>query len=260
MAKIKAADALLVIDIGNTRTSMAVCDEDGIHDVTHVPTADPDTWAPVVDQTWSACGGAAHRDIVIASVAPRRTEHMLACIDKTCGVDALVVRDDLPLPLELAIDNPREVGVDRICCAAAAYERTHSACAVASLGTATTIDCVSADGRFLGGAILPGVEMCFDMLCERTEQLPRAAYTAPERPFGRNTLEAINCGVVYGTLGALREIVERFATELSEWPRLVVTGGNAPVISRLSDFVDAVVPNLCLIGIALTHRRASDQR
>jgi type III pantothenate kinase len=149
--------------------------------------------------------------------------------------------------------------VDRVCSAAAAYERTGSACAVASFGSAITIDCVSDDGRFLGGAILPGLDLSFQALHIGTAVLPRVLPAAPTSPFGKNTHDAIVNGVAYGAVGALREIVERFATELGHWPPLVLTGGNAPLIASLADFVDAVVPDLCLIGIALAYRRAAGQ-
>jgi type III pantothenate kinase len=159
----------------------------------------------------------------------------------------------------LEIDNELEVGVDRVCCAAAAFERVGGPCAVASFGTAITVDCVSADGRFLGGAILPGLDLCCQALHDGTAQLPRVLPGVPKTPFGKNTHDAIVGGVTYGLMGALREIVERFATELHEWPQLVITGGNAPLIADCADFVDSVVPDLCLMGIALAHRKAAGQ-
>jgi type III pantothenate kinase len=171
----------------------------------------------------------------------------------------LRVRDDIPLPMPLDVYNPAEIGVDRVCAAAAAFERVGTACAVASFGTAVTVDCVNEEGRFLGGAILPGFQMALDALHDNTAQLPQVNIEAPRQPFGKNTQEAIINGVAYGLAGALREIVERFATSLGQWPHLVITGGSAPMIAELTDFVDAVVPDLCLMGVALAHRRAAGQ-
>ena len=97
-------------------------------------------------------------------------------------------------------------------------------------------------------------------LHSRTALLPHVHPEAPSNgPFGRNTHDAIVNGVVYGGVGALREIVERYATELREWPQLVITGGNAPLVKNLADFVDSVVPDLCLMGVALAYRKASGQ-
>jgi type III pantothenate kinase len=259
MGRIEPADALLVVNIGNTRVGLGVSDEDGIHDVRHTLTAGPDDWAAAVAATWESCARARQRAVVVGSVAPRATERMLVVLEDVCGVTPLVVRDDLPLPMALEIERPDEVGIDRVCSAAAAYERIQGACAIASFGTAATVDCVSADGRFLGGAILPGFEMSLQALHEHTAQLPRVELAAPGEPFGRNTHEAIINGVAFGMVGALREIVERFATTLREWPKLVITGGNAGIVRELADFVDAVVPDLCLMGIALTHRRAAER-
>jgi type III pantothenate kinase len=162
--------------------------------------------------------------------------------------------------MPLDIDNEDEVGVDRVCSAAAAYERVNGACAVASFGTAMTVDCVSSEGHFLGGAILPGFDLSYAALNDGTAQLPRIAVGPPAGVFGRNTHDAILNGVAFGAVGALREIVERFATELREWPQLVVTGGNGALIAELADFVDSVVPDLCLMGIALAHRKAAGRR
>ncbi|MEW6250539.1 MAG: type III pantothenate kinase, partial [Planctomycetota bacterium] len=179
--------------------------------------------------------------------------------EEITGLSPVRIRDDVPLPMTLDIDNADEIGVDRVCSAAAAYERTRGACAVASFGTAITVDCVSEDGRFLGGAILPGLDMSFAALHAGAAQLPRVSPGKPAAVFGRNTHDAIVNGVVYGALGALREIVERYATALGEWPRLVITGGNAPLVAELADYVDAIVPDLCLMGVALAYRRAADQ-
>lgn len=255
----RPVDALLAIDIGNTRIGMAVWDRDGLHDVQQIAAAEPETWRTALEHTWSQAGRYQRRSVVIGSVAPEHTRRLTPLIAEVCGTTPLRVRDDLPLPLPVDVDQEGEVGVDRVCCAAAAHERTGGVCAAASFGTAITIDCVSASGRFLGGVILPGMETSCAALHEHTAQLPLVKLATPDDPFGRNTHDAIVAGVCYAAVGALREIVERFATKLGEWPQLVVTGGNAPIICELADFVDAVVPDLCLVGIALAYRRAAGQ-
>jgi type III pantothenate kinase len=258
MALVEPADALLAIDIGNTRIGLGIWDSDGLHDSRRLAIGRPAEHRPAIEEAWRAMNGG-RQAVVIGSVNPQCTPQVQELVEAVSGLSAVRVRDDLPLPMPLDIDNPREVGVDRVCSAAAAYERIRGACAVASFGTAITVDCVSDAGHFLGGAILPGLQMSCDALHSGTGQLPRVTPRAPAAVFARNTHDAIVNGVVFGVLGALREIVERYATELREWPQLVITGGNAPLVAELVDYVDAVVPDLCLMGIALAYRAAAGQ-
>lgn len=258
MALVEQVDSLLAIDVGNSRVGMGIWDADGLHDPLRVAADQSDACRLALEQTWTAMNGG-RRAVVIGSVSPQVALGVQAAIEKISGLPAYRVRDDLPLPMRLAIENEREVGVDRVCAAAAAYERIRGACAVASFGTAITVDCVSEDGRFLGGAILPGMQMCCNALHDNTAQLPRVSPAVPASVFGRNTHDAIVNGVVFGMLGALRELVERYAAELREWPKLVITGGNAPIVAELADYVDAVVPDLTLMGIALAYREAAGQ-
>jgi len=257
--KLEPADSLLVADVGNSRIGLAVWDDDGLHDVRNIAADSEHGWRAAIEETWAITAGVKRRAVVIGSVAPPTARRLADLAEQTCQVEPLFLRTDIPLPMPLEIDNPRQVGVDRVCAAAAAYERLREPCAVASFGTAMTVDCVSAAGRFLGGAILPGLETSCQALHEHTARLPRVAPDKPGDIFARNTHDAIVNGVVYAAAGALREIVERFATELKTWPKLVITGGGAPLVADVVDFVDAHVPNLCLMGIALAYRKAAGQ-
>ncbi len=258
MSLVQPVDSLLAIDIGNSRMGLAVWDQDGLHDTRRVGLDCPADYQRVISEVWSATGGG-RRAVVIGSVNPPMTARVQAIVEEVSGQAALRVRDDLPLPMPVDVDNMQEVGVDRVCSAAAAYERVRGPCAVASFGTAVTVDCVSERGHFLGGAILPGLQMSCEALHRGTAQLPRVNPVRPGAVFAKNAHDAIINGVVFGALGALREIVERYATELREWPTLVITGGNAALVAELADYVDAVVPDLCLMGIALAYRKAAGQ-
>jgi type III pantothenate kinase len=258
VSTLEPADALLVIDVGNSRVGLGIWDADGLHSARRLDVNQPDGWRPVIEELWHAMP-ATGRAVVLGTVNPSGALPLQTLVEEITEQAVHRVRDDVPLPVPLAVENELEVGVDRVCAAAAAHERLGTACAVASFGTAMTVDCVAEDGRFLGGAILPGYEMACNALHEHTAQLPRVGVHTPKSAFGRNTHDAIVGGVAFGMAGALREIVERFATELGEWPPLVITGGNAPLIAELTDFVDAVVPDLCLMGIALAYRRAAGQ-
>lgn len=259
MPTVAPADALLVVDIGNSNVHVAVSDEDGLHAVAHAATKDPTQWSGLLERAWSTCANSPQRQAVIGSVAPEATVRLSSVVEDVCGVSPFEIRADLPLPIEVDVEEPDRVGVDRVCAAAAAFHAVNGPCAIASFGTAATIDGVDANGVFRGGVIMPGFDLALRALHEFTAQLPAVEATVPNSVFGRNTTAAIQAGVSFGLVGALREVVERFATEFNEWPHVVVTGGNAGLIHPIADFVDSVVPNLVLMGIALAYRRASGQ-
>lgn len=259
MTKTPIVDSVLAIDIGNTRVGLAVSDASGLHDTRQVDLDKPQSWKAALLETWQAADPGKQRVVAVAGVVPAATRSVCELVSEVCGAQPLLIGDDIPLPMPVDLDNPDEVGVDRICSAAAAHDRIQAACAVASFGSAITVDCVSADGRFLGGAILPGLDLALRALHDHTAALPRVRPGKPVGPYGRNTHDAIVNGVVFGAVGALREIVERFATELQAWPQLVITGGHADLIAGQTNFIDAVVPDLCLLGVALAYRRAAEQ-
>jgi len=256
---IAPVDALVAVDVGNTRIGIAVWDDDGLHDVCRVASSDAGEWEDAIERAWGSTLGKTHRAIVIASVQPEAARRFADCAGEQCDVEPLFVRDDIPFPMPLKVDNPDEVGVDRVCAAAAAYERVGEACVIASFGSATTIDCVSPEGAFLGGAIMPGLDMSCAALHERTALLPSVTADKPVDSYPVETRSAIVHGVVFGAVGALREITERFATLLRVWPRLIVTGGSAPLVAEHADFIDCHVPDLALMGVALAYRKAAGQ-
>lgn len=258
MPELAPVDAILAVDIGNTRVGLTICDDDGPRGTRRVLVAAPEQWREAIFDVWSESAKSRTRAIAVASVNPRITSEFCDVLEEVCDTIPLRVREDLPLPMKVVFDNADEVGVDRVCAAAAAFDRLQSACAVASFGTAITIDCVSADGEFLGGTILPGLDMSCEALNENTAALPRVTPQKPTGTFGTTTESAINNGILFGAVGALREIVERFATELGTWPPLVITGGNAPLIRDVAEFIDAIEPDLCLRGVALAYKRAAE--
>ncbi len=196
------------------------------------------------------------RKLVAASVNPAALKALEAAAAEALGQDVLVVGRDLPLPIETDLPDPRLVGVDRLCCAVAAYDRLGTACVVADFGTAITIDCVNDSGVFLGGAILPGLDLAADSLHEHTAQLPRVEFHCPNWVFGKDTSQAIVGGIVGGARGALRELVEAYATELGHWPLVIVTGGDAALVCPRpgeNGLVQAVVSDLAVRGVALAY-------
>jgi type III pantothenate kinase len=150
--------------------------------------------------------------------------------------------------------------MDRLCTAAAAFDKVKAACVVADFGTALTIDLIADNGIYLGGTIMPGIALSARALHEHTALLPLVEVGSPHETLGKDTESAIRNGIFAMMIGALREIAERYATQIGKWVPLIVTGGDAPAIAAQCDFVDKALPDLCLAGILLAYRqaRASD--
>ncbi|MHC4984255.1 MAG: type III pantothenate kinase [Planctomycetota bacterium] len=198
------------------------------------------------------------KKLVAGSVNPTALKALEAAAAEATREEVLVIGRDVPLPIETDVPNPELVGVDRLCCAVAAYDRVGEACVVADFGTAITIDCVNDEGVFLGGAILPGLTMSARGLHGGTARLPEVQPARPGGVFGKNTEQAIRSGLIRGARGALRELVESYATELRHWPIVIITGGDAKLVCGnvgRSDLVQAVVDDLALRGIAASYYR-----
>jgi type III pantothenate kinase len=200
------------------------------------------------------------RKLVAASVSAYGLKALEAAADDAIrGEKLLVVGRDLPRPIDADLPHPEAVGIDRLCAAAAAFDRLGAACVVGDFGTAITIDCVNDQGVFAGGAILPGLNMGADSLHAATAALPRVELVAPDWVFGKDTREAIIGGLVFGARAALRSLVEAYATELGHWPLVVITGGDAELIYAdpfTAELVQAVVPDLVLRGVAMAYYRS----
>ena len=198
----------------------------------------------------------APKKLVAASVNPTALKALEAAAAEGPAQEVLVVGRDLPLPMDTDLPDPSGIGVDRLCCAVAAFDRLGAACVVADFGTAVTIDCVNDDGVFLGGAIMPGLTTAAESLRTHTAQLPAVELVVPDWVYGRDTREAIIGGLVHGARGALREITELYATALGRWPMVILTGGDAKLICQdvgNSGLVQAVVPELALHGVAIAY-------
>jgi len=250
-----AGAGLLILEIGNSHASVATAVAEriytnqrfGLDQVAEVVAAGVESWA--------ALPGDRTRAIVAAGVVPSVLKTIRDTLSAELSQPIMVVGEELHRPLSLALESPMSVGIDRVCSAAAAYDTLEHACVVASFGTAITIDCVNDEGVFMGGAILPGVNMQARSLHEGTAQLPQVAIKSPSGVYGGSTDDAIRSGVIFGIAGGLREIVERYATELGAWPELIATGGQAELIHEQSNIIDRVVPDLCIRGIALAFRK-----
>lgn len=197
--------------------------------------------------------------IVVASVKPEWTEKVKEIVKKELDEKILEIGmdKDVPLPMELDVDEPGKVGIDRVLCAFAAYSVVGDAVVIADFGTAVTIDLVSPQGVFLGGTIQPGFDMSADALHRETAALPKIdkVQIPGGKPFGRNTTEAINNGLYYSAIGALETIGRLYSEELGRWPQTVVTGGNMEIIRSGCEFADSFVTDLAVKGIVLAYKK-----
>ncbi len=193
--------------------------------------------------------------IVVSCVVPP----LLATVEELCRVyfkvEPLVVGPGVKTGMPILYDNPPEVGADRIVNAIAAYERSKSATIVVDFGTATTFDFVSAKGEYVGGIIVPGIGISLDALYVRTAKLPRVELVRPERVIGRNTVHAIQAGVIYGYVSLVDGLVRKIEAEEGVEAYVLATGGLASLIAADSETVREVDEFLTLTGLRLVYER-----
>jgi type III pantothenate kinase len=194
---------------------------------------------------------------LLVSVVPPLNEPMKSALKHFCGGKTpLVVTHKLIKDMKFAVKNPEIVGADRITASYAAWKLFGGPIAVIDLGTATTVNFVSADGLFLGGAIMPGLALMRDSLKERTAKLPRVDLVKPAKPMGTDTTGSILAGIVYGTAGAIGRLIEEAELERLESFKIALTGGHSDVIKPCLRRLDHHEPSLVLKGMRLIHLAA----
>ena len=246
---------VLIVDIGNSTISIATWHEDQVKTPLAAPTDDGAGFERVFDAHCRDCPEGKPAAIVIASVVPEVLERVRALATGKLDRSPLVVGEKIPLPIDVEIEHLSTVGMDRICSAAAAYDQLQTGCVVVDFGSAVTVDLISDEGALVGGAILPGPRMQLRTLHEYTASLPEVEPGFPESVYGRNTTEAMQTGVCRGVVGAVRNLVEGYATALYKWPQVVATGGDLEMMAPQCDFLDTLVPHLVLRGIGVAYSR-----
>jgi len=193
--------------------------------------------------------------VVISSVVPTSTRALREMTERYFSFPPVVVEPGTRTGIPILTDNPREVGADRIVNALAAHHRYGGPCIVIDFGTATTYDVVSAKGEFLGGAIAPGVQVSNEALSAATARLPQVELHAPKSAVGRNTVDAIQSGLLYGAAAEADGMIERLKAELGVEAKVVATGGLAPVVVPLCAKIDELDEWLTLEGLRLVFDR-----
>lgn len=192
--------------------------------------------------------------VCVSSVVPPLGNQYERMTERYLEADCLMIGPGVKSGMPIRIDNPLEVGADRLVNAIAAFERFGDACVVVDFGTGINIDAVSADGAYLGGAIGPGLEISLTALIDRAARITRLDLDEPESAIGRSSRAAINSGFIYGFAGMIDGIVRRIEVELPN-PRLLATGGLASVIVPFSETIEEVDDLLTLKGLRLIHER-----
>ena len=191
--------------------------------------------------------------VSLASVVPPLTDVFRQMASIYLGVEPLVVGSGVKTGVAIRYDAPRDVGADRVVNAAAAYRLYGGPACIVDFGTGTTFDALSSTGEYLGGAIAPGVLVAAEALFARTAKLPRVDLRAPSKAIGRNTMDAMRSGILFGYVGLVEGLVERFRRELGPEMHVIATGGLAPLIARETDLFDAVDPWLTLKGLRIIY-------
>jgi type III pantothenate kinase len=248
----------LAIDIGNTNITLGVYRAAQLAATWRIATVHdrmPDEYGILLTQLL------AHRAIepgqitgaAIASVVPSLTGAFRAVCADYLQNEALVVDAGVKTGVRIRVDNPREVGADRVVDCAAVQAKYGGPACVVDLGTATTFDAISREGDYLGGAIAPGIGIAAEALFSRASKLYRVEIAPPPRAIGANTVAAMQSGIFFGYVGLVEGLVARFRRELGEEMRVIATGGLAELVARETPVIQHVDPWLTLDGLRIIY-------
>ncbi len=244
---------LLAIDVGNTNTVLGLFRGDELTESFRIKT-DPRSTADEMMLTMRGLLSSAPRisGVALCATVPAVLHEMRQMLDRYYNdVPRVIVEPGVKTGVQILTDNPREVGSDRIVNTLAAHHLYGGPCVVVDFGTSTNLDVVSARGDFLGGALAPGIQISLDALSARAAQLRKVELVRPRSVIGKNTVEALQSGALYGFAGQVDGLVDHIKAELPDIQHVVATGGLAEIVVRESRTITAHCPELTLIGLAL---------
>ena len=250
---------LLVIDVGNTQTVLGLFDGATLRRRFRIQTdkrrTSDETGVLLLSLFQHAALTGPIHGAMISCVVPDTLRALTHTCREYFGVDPLVVGPGVRTGMPILADNPREVGADRIVNSVAAFDLIGDACIVVDFGTATTFDCISGKGQYLGGVIAPGYQISAEALFSRTSKLPRVEVEQPKKVIGRNTVHSMQSGLFYGYVSLVDGVVERIRAEMTDGspPRVLATGGLASVLAPASATIERVEEDLTLQGLRLLY-------
>lgn len=259
MKKSSEDQVLCVADVGNTHTVLGLFAADELVHRWRIRTdveRTSDEWGLTLRELFAMAGREVGSvgGMAISCVVPPAIHTIRRASRRFFEVEPLIVGPGVKTGVPIRYDNPREVGADRVVNAVAAYAKFGQACIVVDFGTATTFDCISADGAYLGGAIAPGIGIALDALVTRAAKLPRVEIVKPRAAIGRTTEESMQSGLLFGYVSLVDGLTERLMREIGDPVAVVATGGLAGVIATESKVIESVEPNLTLEGLRLIFR------
>jgi type III pantothenate kinase len=255
---------LLAIDIGNTNIKIGIFDGDELKVTWNIATG--------IHRTADEYGGvllnlmerkkvspSKINGIALCSVVPPLVPAFVELCRKYLDSEPLVVEAGVKTGMRIRLDNPREVGSDRVVDAVAAQHLYGKPLIIVDLGTATTFSVVSQEGDYLGGAIAPGVVIATEALYTRTAALPRIRLSRPEQAIGSNTVAAMQSGIIFGHVGLIEGMIRRIEQELGSKAKVIATGGQAYFLAQEIPAIEIVNPDLTLIGLRLIYEMNKEQ-
>ena len=251
---------LLAIDIGNTNTVLGLFDDDELQRSWRIKT-DARSTADEMALTYRGllADEPSIDGIALCSTVPAVLREMRLMLDRYYDdVPTVIVEPGTKTGVPVLTDNPKEVGADRIVNTIAAHHQFGGPCIVVDFGTSTNFDVVSAKGEFLGGALAPGIEISLEALASRAAQLRKVELVRPRSAIGKNTVEALQSGALYGFAGQVDGLVDRITAELGAVTAVVATGGLAPIVVPESRRITHHEPDLTLVGLRLVFDKNVD--
>jgi type III pantothenate kinase len=251
---------ILVVDVGNTNIVIGLYQERTLTHHWRLSTnrsSTVDEYGVLISNLFQLAGVRAEqmKGVILSCVVPPLMNTLEQLFVKYVGMEALIVGPGIKTGLNIRYENPKEVGADRIVNAVAGIELYGTPLVVVDFGTATTFDYIDASGAYLGGAIVPGIGISTEALYQRASKLPRIELTKPKTVIGRNTVAAMQAGIIYGYAGQVDGIVRRICKEFNVQPRVVATGGLAELIAGETETIEKVDPLLTLEGLRIVYER-----
>jgi type III pantothenate kinase len=250
----------LVVDAGNTNVVMAVHDGAGWRGNWRIATEAQRTSDEYAVWLLALLGhaGLGRADInsaVIGTVVPAALYHLRRLCRDWFDVEPLIARSSLDWGFDIRMDNPEEVGADRLLNALAAHRRYHGPLVVIDFGTATTFDVVDKDGAYIGGIIAPGINLSIEALHRAAARLPRIGIGRPQSVIGRATVPAMQSGIFWGYVGMIEGLVARIQAEIQTRLKVIATGGLAPLLAEGTTVIERIDPDITLDGLRMLAER-----